>query len=65
MRGGDVIVELASRCGDTLELKLANPSAQALTFPPNRIAQNIELSKSLRKSVTYVISSQLDVFQAP
>jgi len=65
MPGGDVIVELASRCGDTLAVEVANPSAQALTFPPNRIAQNIELSKSLPKSATSVISSQLDVFQAP
>jgi hypothetical protein len=50
MRGGDVIVELTSRCGDHWQLKWPNPCAQALTFPSNKIAQNIELTKSLPKS---------------
>ena len=65
MPGGDVIVELASRCGDTLELKLPNPSAQALKLLLIKLLRTVELSKSLPKSVTYVISSQFDIFQAP
>ena len=40
MRGGDVVMELASRCGYTMAVEVAL----------NKIAQNIEFTKSLPKS---------------